>query len=128
MDDHVTPRPAGARYAESLPRIPAALWKRFVARHGGGFHTVDVGLSDGSRYRDVVVDEQGRIGGEDVGLWDGVRPFDPPIPAERIVAIRERSGFLGYLGLYPCVRGPQARGNSEAPPAPEGTGGARPIG
>jgi hypothetical protein len=104
MDDHDAPRPAGARHSESLPRIPEALWKRFVARHGGGIHIVDVRLSDGAEYRDVAVDERGRIAGEDVGLWDGVRPFDPPIPAERIAAIKERSGVIGYLGLCPWVR------------------------
>ena len=105
MGDRDTPRPAGAEYAESLPRIPAALWRRFVARHGGGSHTVDVRLSDGAIYRDMAVDERGVIGGLVVGGWDGVRPFDPPIPAERIVAIRERTGLIGYFGLFPWMRG-----------------------
>jgi hypothetical protein len=104
MDDHDTPRPAGARYAESLPRIPAPLWKRFVARHGNGIHIVDVRLSDGAQYRRVAVDERGVIEGEEVGGQDGVRPFDPPIPAERIVAIRERYGLIGYFGLFPWMR------------------------
>ena len=105
MGDRDTPRPAGAEYAESLPRVPAALWKRLVARHGAGDHVVDLRLDDGSTYRDVAVDERGLIGGEDVGGWDGVRPFDPPIPAERIVAMRERTGLIGYFGLFPWVRG-----------------------
>ncbi len=105
MDSDEPPRPAGARSAESLPRIPAAIWERFIARHGRGIHTVDVRLSDGATHRDVAVDERGVIGGEVVGLQDGVRPFDPPIPAERIVAVRERSGVLGYVGLWPWVDG-----------------------
>ncbi|HSW30454.1 MAG TPA: hypothetical protein VLH75_13295 [Longimicrobiales bacterium] len=104
MDDEDPPRPGGDRNAESLPRIPAALWKRFVARHGAGHHVVDVRLGDGSRYRDVAVDDRAVIAGEVVGLWDGVRPFDPPIPADRIVAIRERTGLIGYFGLFPWMR------------------------
>ncbi|NJD20595.1 MAG: hypothetical protein FIA95_15095 [Gemmatimonadetes bacterium] len=104
MDRDDTPRPAGARRAESLPRIPAALWERFVARHGAGDHVVDVRLADGARHRDVAVDGCGVVGGEVVGLWDGVRPFEPPLPAERIVAIKERTGLVGYFGLWPWMR------------------------
>lgn len=99
-----TPRPAGARWAESQPRIPRGLWERFVARHGAGDHVVDVRLSDGARYRDVAVDGRGVIGGEVVGLWDGARPFEPPLPAERIVAIKERTGLIGHFGLWPWMR------------------------
>lgn len=104
MEPEDRSRPAGARHAESLPRVPAALWKRFVARHGAGSHVVDLRVSDGTRYRDTAVDERGVIAGEVVGLQDGVRPFDPPIPAERIVAMKERTGLLGYFGLWPWVR------------------------
>lgn len=104
MDGEDMPRPAGARHAESLPRIPAPLWSRFVARHGAGDHVVDVRLDDGAKYRDAAVDERGVIAGEVVGLWDGVRPFEPPLPAERIVAIKERTGVIGYIGLFPWMR------------------------
>lgn len=104
MAPHDHPRPAGARYAESLPRIPAAIWDGFVARHGAGTHTVDIRFCDGAVCRDVAVDDRGVIGGEVVGLQDGVRAFDPPVPAERIVAVKERTGVIGYLGLWPWVR------------------------
>lgn len=82
-----------------MPRIPAPLWARFIARRKPGICLVTVHLTNGEYVDDVVVDENGTVAGGRVGGHTGVDPDLIDFTTGQVDGIATRQGLLATFGI-----------------------------